>query len=60
MDDWSDFLGVIMLGALALGALVIMGILSYEGQNIPASIGTAFGTVVGALAGLLHPRNGGK
>lgn len=58
MDDRSDLVGVCVLGALALGALCIMGILSYHEQQVPASIGAAFGTAVGALAAHLRSAHG--
>lgn len=56
MDDRSNLIGVIVLGALAGGALVVMGACAVLGRDIPASLAAAFGTSVGALAGVLAPR----
>ncbi len=57
MRDFSRAIGLGVLGCLAIGCLWIMGNLALNGEQIPASIGAAFGTAVGALAGVLSPRD---
>lgn len=56
MDGWSRFAGIIVLGVLAAGALVIMGLCARDGREAPPTVSAAFGVSVGAIAGLLTPQ----
>jgi hypothetical protein len=59
MDDRSRTIGVVVLGLLALGSLAVMAACAITSRDVPASVAAAFGTSVGALAGLLSPGDRG-
>ena len=60
MDDRSRTIGIVYLGAIALLALGLMGACTLYGQPVPASLGAAFGSAVGALAMSITPRGEGR